>query len=421
MISSATAPPFLGSWASVFVIWLTLMFGLSCVVHLASLVLFPALLAVPGALAWSLYVGWLRAHTPLDFDHLFFKMATYGFWNVLNLVGIVMLIAYVVALETVFLSVAFAVCRACIEETAKVSVLRRTPLSSSTIEAGRRAHKTLVYTMATALGYAISCGVGGMLASYMYMFETFGYQSVTAGGAALAVVIRLLSVAPLHALCAAVTGLRAVVRSMQHARKAALLVHVAASARSTDESLPPLHESVGLVSTVSTTTAISLQRRQQQQQSSVDSSEPSSDQSPSSPIMDERHFVDPASITVWSWPRVLWPAILMNCSHKFLDLLVFGVNTTGKPTNTASMGQTALCLALHAALLLGCYVVVNHQFLQQWLPLVAGREPVLAGPLASFLQLTRSAPGDVLWPFWWRPEFAAAAADDSAATAAGSC
>ena len=85
------------------------------------------------------------------------------------------------------------------------------------------------------------------------------------------------------------------------------------------------------------------------------------------------------------------------------------------------MGQTALCLALHAALLLGCYVVVNHQFLQQWLPLVAGREPVLAGPLASFLQLTRSAPGDVLWPFWWRPEFAAAAADDSAATAAGSC
>ena len=107
--------------------------------------------------------------------------------------------------------------------------------------------------------------------------------------------------------------------------------------------------------------------------------------------------------------------MLINAIYSSLDVLVFG-NTTA-PT----IGQTALSLALHTAMLLGCYVAVNHMFLQQWLLLVAGEEPVPISPLASFLQLVRSAPGAVLWPFWWRPEFAAAAAGDSAATAAGSC
>ena len=505
MISSATAPPFLGSWASVFVIWLTLMFGLSCVVHLASLVLFPALLVVPGALAWSLYVGWLRAHTPPDFDNLFFKMATYGFWFVSLLVmfvSLVLSIPFVLswaiddastetaqalppphfaaatasasalpyydeeegykdedggtespgdvfagrrrlgaivggsikmgAMETMLVALISALFVACIEEVAKVRYLQ-TPLHLSPAEAGRRAHATLAQTIAIALGFALSSSVFGLLVSYA---KSGGYQSVAAGGAALAIVIDFLTVAPLHALCAAVTGLRTVVRSLQRAHQVALLVRASVSASAMGVSLQQQEESIS----PAPTTAIPsqppqqpppqpqpLQQQpqqqsqplpQQQQSSSIDSSEPS-DLPLSLPTVNERLVASrlvasPASVTAWSWSQVLWPAIVMNSSYAFLSFLVFD-------DSVPTMGQTALCLVLHTALLLGCYVAVNHMFLQQWLLLVAGEEPVPISPLASFLQLVRSAPRDVLLPFWWRPEFAAAAAGDSEATVAGSC
>jgi hypothetical protein len=204
--ADVAAPPFLGSWGSVLLISLAVVYGLSVVVHLANLVLVPVLLVVPGALAWSLYARWLRPHTSPGFDGRFFKMATYVFWCVSLLVmfiSLVLFISFVVSvaiddaskttetaqalppMETMLEALVSALFGACIEEVVKVRFLQ-TPLHLSPAEAGRRAHATLAQTIAIALGFAVSSSVFGLLVSYA---KTGGYQSVAAGGAALAIVI----------------------------------------------------------------------------------------------------------------------------------------------------------------------------------------------------------------------------------------
>ena len=423
----AAPTPFLGSWGSMLLISLAVVYALSVVVHLANLVLVPVLLVVPGALAWSLYARWLRPHTSPGFDGRFFKRAMYGFWPT----GFISIIAIVASTSPYTLTIGYRGCSggcpldfsdasgvpvllfigsmivACVEEVAKVLLLR-TPLDSSTVEAGHRAHATVALVVATSLGYATFASVMALLVLYAESYvSSGGYQSVLAGGVALAMVIRLLTYAPLHALCAAVTGLRMVVRSMQRAREVALLVRASTLATVAVESRQRAHESV-LDPSVSPTpaAAMSLQPQQPSQDSAAQSS------CESVPLQASSKVIAPARIALWSWPRVLGPAMLINAIYSSLDVLIFG-NTTA-PT----IGQTALSLALHTAMLLGCYVAVNHMFLQQWLLLVMGEEPVPVDPLAAFMQLVRSAPGDVLWPFWWRPEFSAAAAQEASCESA---
>ena len=475
MAPSATAPPFLGSWASVFVIWLAILYCVSCVVHLANLVLFPVLLVVPAALAWSLYVGWLRSYKP-GLDNLFFKMSTYGLGlSVLVTVLFALLLAPLLiaagmaaddsgtgtaplgnddspnvddgygakdapADAPVYIAVSsyFVLCvvMACISETTKVR------FSHPPVTLSHNPQVTLALLMATSLGFSLGVNVSNLLYSYAI---AGGYQSSKAGGVAVTEVVRSLTGAPMHALCALVSGLRIVVRNTQRARQMAQPAHPSAVAGTThvclqqqqvpDENAgqvgaslqPQQQQSLATpaqqqpLATPAPGASASLQQSQQERDhvtlepngvhSRVLSTSPlRASTTPSS--LDEWHSDDAAAVDsnigVWSWPRVMWPAIAMNLSYQLLDVIEFGVFGDGRDSN----GQAALFLVLHAALLLGCFAVVNHLYLQQWVQLMGGTtEPqatVPRRPLAS-----------VLRPFWWRPEFAAAADDSGQVIARG--
>lgn len=390
-----------------FVASLLMLYIAMAVLNWVSLFLVPLLFIVPVVLMWQLYACWLRRGGD-PFDDMFGRMMCAGFWPgalVVSLVelpltlifGSVVLFAdedegaSVVknaASSPVFYVSAFLLsygCAALVEEVAKAMLVRCTcvPRESSMcvqvrdLRSNSQARATLALMLAGALGFSLAENFGYCIS----LFVTVG-DAASARDAALMAVLRSAVSMPMHAICALFTGLRLAVRDAQQARKEALVARasVAAVIGAMRFSGPGAPSHPGGVPVVVLADSGSGQHMV------VPPSEVLSGAGSASGYADAGEMENPSSIRVWTWARVLWPAVLI---HGTYDFVLICINANLAPLNdTAAVVVTTL---IGLAFLMGSYLLFNSQLADSWEHIIEGRAPP-TGLTCTTLQVR---------PYWW--------------------
>ena len=391
----------LSSLSLAFIISLAVLYVMMIVTHWSLIFLFPLALLMPVLICYFVYGRWLRGRAPLT-DDLFLRIACGGFWPATILASLVEgLVVMIIALITIgwqvgaitpldpeeggevdpgvshdfgyymFLFLLAFIGAAMVEEIAKAMVVRCTCLPSESVlciqprdyRPQHQASATVALMLAAAVGFATAENLGYLMSALVASTEMEGYEALSVGSAALTIVLRSLVSMPVHALCAVYTGLRLTVRDVQKAKKEALVARasVAAviSATRTGQPMPGGSQPVVVLADGSTGQHYVVPPAE------VGAAQPGADG-----YADASQIEDPSSIKIWSWPRVLWPAIAIHGSFDFIMLLI-----VGELVQKDSVAAFIVSSLLGVIILIVSYIILNRQFMDSWESLSRGDLP----------------------------------------------
>ena len=234
----------------------------------------------------------------------------------------------------------------------------------------RQAHNTMALCIAAALGFSLSEN----LVYLMMALVAAGFQGGDAALAgALVVVLRSFFSMPMHASCAALTGLRLVMRDTQRHRREALAARLsvaavirargggagvaaggggaAAGSRAQSEAIVVLTDGEGRHQVLPSAAAAAAGGGE-------------------AAYANVEDMETPSGIAVWGWARVLAPAWALHGAFDLALLLLQGDLPGDNPLAEAALGGLVATLFIAAAV-----VLVNRQLASAWEDLSQGALP----------------------------------------------